>query len=68
MGGIIPSGRMDVKMVVRCLVLSVYTATVAQVRELVDGLDAETALAWANETAPDEVPSFEAWVYPEDSG
>jgi len=35
------------------------------VRRLVDGLDGESCLAWANETAPDEVPSFEAWAHPE---
>jgi hypothetical protein len=49
----------------RCLTASVYTATVGQVRRLVDGLDPETALAWANEIAPDDVPSFEAWAHPE---
>jgi hypothetical protein len=38
---------------------------VAQVQPLVDGLDGETALAWASEIAPDEVPSFEAWAHPE---
>jgi hypothetical protein len=40
-------------------------AIVALVRALVDGLDAETMLAWANEIAPDEVPSLEAWARPE---
>jgi hypothetical protein len=35
------------------------------VQRLVDGLHAETALAWANEIAPDAVPSFEAWAHPE---
>ena len=49
----------------RYLTASVYSATVGQVRRLVDGLDAETALAWANEIAPDDVPSFEAWAHPE---
>jgi hypothetical protein len=44
---------------------SVYAATVGQVQRLVNGLDAETALAWANEIAPDEVPRFEAWACPE---
>jgi hypothetical protein len=38
---------------------------VRQVQRLVDGLDAETALAWANEIAPGDVPSFEAWAQPE---
>jgi hypothetical protein len=28
-------------------------------------LDAETCLACANEIAPDDVPSFEAWAHPE---
>jgi hypothetical protein len=32
---------------------------------LVDGLDAETCLAWGNEIAPDDVPSFEVWAEPE---
>jgi len=32
------------------------------VGELVDGLDAETCIAWAHEIAPDDVPSFEGWV------
>jgi hypothetical protein len=49
----------------RCLTPSVYTTTVGQVQQLVDGLDAETCLAWASEIAPDEVPSFEAWARPE---
>jgi hypothetical protein len=49
----------------RSLTPSVYTATVAQVQRLVDGLDAETCLAWANEIAPDEVPDFEAWAHPD---
>ena len=49
----------------RCLTPSVYTATVGRVQQLVDDLDAETALGWANEIAPDDVPSFEAWVRPE---
>jgi hypothetical protein len=49
----------------QCLTASVYTATVAQVQRLVDGLDGETALAWANEIAPSEVPDFERWAYPE---
>jgi hypothetical protein len=44
---------------------SVYAATVAQVQQLVDGLDTETALAWANEIAPDAVPSFATWARPE---
>jgi hypothetical protein len=43
----------------RCLTPSVYSGTMAQVRRLVDGLDAETCPAWSNEIAPDEVPSFE---------
>jgi hypothetical protein len=30
-----------------------------------DELNAETALAWAHEIAPDDVPSFEAWARPE---
>jgi hypothetical protein len=47
---------------------SVYSATVTQVRRLVDDLDAETALAWANEIAPDAVPSFEDWTHPERPG
>jgi hypothetical protein len=38
---------------------------VGQVQRLVNGLDAEAALAWANEIAPDEVPRFEAWACPE---
>ena len=42
-----------------------YTATVGQVRRLVDGLAAEMYLVWANEIAPDAVPSFEGWAYPE---
>jgi hypothetical protein len=49
----------------RCLTASVYTATVGQVQRLVDGLDAETCLAWGTEIAPDDVPSFEAWAHPE---
>jgi hypothetical protein len=43
-------------------------AIVAQVRALVDGLDGQTTLAWANEIAPDEVPGFEAWAHPECPG
>src|SRR5690242_682135 len=43
----------------RCLTPSVSTATVGQVQRFVDGLDAETALAWAHEIAPDDVPTFE---------
>jgi hypothetical protein len=49
----------------RSLTRSVYAATVGQLQRLVDGLDAETCLAWANEIAPDAVPSFEAWAHPE---
>jgi hypothetical protein len=49
----------------RCLAQSVYTATVGQVQRLVDGLDGETALAWANEIAPDAVPEIETWAQPE---
>jgi hypothetical protein len=49
----------------RCLAASVYSATVARVQRLVDGLDAETSLAWANEIAPDAVLSFTAWERPE---
>ena len=49
----------------QCLTASVYAATVGQVRRLVDRLDGETCLAWANEIAPDEVPDFEAWAHPE---
>ena len=49
----------------RCLAPSTYSATLAQVQRLVDGLDGETCLAWANEIAPDDVPSFEAWARPE---
>jgi hypothetical protein len=49
----------------RSLTPSVYTATVGQVQRLVDGLDAETCLAWANEIAPDAVPGFEVWARPE---
>jgi hypothetical protein len=52
----------------RCLTASVYTVTVARVRQLVDGLDAETCLAWAHAIAPDPVPSFEAWARPERPG
>jgi len=40
-------------------------AVVAQVRALVDGLDGETALAWAHEVALDAVPDFETWAHPE---
>jgi hypothetical protein len=40
-------------------------AIVAQVRALVDGLDGETCIAWANEIVPDDVPSFEDWARPE---
>src|SRR5947209_5702479 len=50
---------------VRSLRRRVPAATLAQVQQLVDGLDAETCLAWANEIAPDAVPSFEAWAQPE---
>jgi histidinol dehydrogenase len=49
----------------RCITASVYAATVAQVQQLVDELDAETCLAWANEIAPDHVPRFERWAHPE---
>jgi hypothetical protein len=49
----------------QCLTLGVYTATVAQVQRLVDGLDAETCLGWAHEIAPDAVPSFGTWARPE---
>jgi hypothetical protein len=49
----------------RCLTVGIYTAIVGQVQRMVDGLDTETCLAWANEIAPDEVPSFEAWAHPE---
>ena len=49
----------------RSLTASAYTATVGQVQRLIDGLDAETCLAWANEIAPDDVASFEAWAHPE---
>jgi hypothetical protein len=49
----------------RCLTVGIYTAIVGQVQRMVDGLDTETCLAWANEIAPDEVPSFEAWAQPE---
>jgi hypothetical protein len=49
----------------RCLAASVYTATVGQVQRLVDGLYAETSLAWAHEIAPDDMPSFEGWARPE---
>jgi hypothetical protein len=38
---------------------------VGQVQRLVDGLDAETALAWTHEIASDEVPSYETWAHPE---
>jgi hypothetical protein len=38
---------------------------VDQVHRLVDGLDAETCLAWAHEIAPDAVPTFEDWADPE---
>ena len=49
----------------QCLTASVYAATVGQVRRLVDDLDAETCLAWANEITPDKVKSFEGWAHPE---
>jgi hypothetical protein len=49
----------------RSLTASVYTATVRQVQRLVDGLDAETCMAWAPEITPDDVPSFETWAHPE---
>jgi hypothetical protein len=49
----------------RCISAGVYAATVGQVQRLVDGLDAETALAWAHEIAPDAVPTFEDWAHPE---
>src|SRR4051794_35848840 len=52
----------------RCLTARIYTATVAQVQRLVDGLDGETALAGANGIAPDDVPSFETWAQPERPG
>jgi hypothetical protein len=65
LGGIIPSGSDGVKKVAECSTASVYTATVGQVQRLVDGLDAETCMAWANEIAPDAVPSCEAWAHPE---
>jgi hypothetical protein len=39
--------------------------SVRQVRALVDGLDAETCLAWAHKIAPDAVPDFERWARPE---
>jgi hypothetical protein len=51
----------------RCLSTGVYAATVGQVQQLVDGLDAETCLAWAHEIAPDDMPSFEAGAQPERS-
>src|SRR3954464_7935638 len=44
----------------RSLTPSVYSATVGQVQRLVDGLDAETCLAWANKIGPEVVPTFEA--------
>ena len=65
LGGIIPSGFTAVKMVVEGLTPRVYTDVVGQFRRSVDGLDAERCLAWANEFAPDAVPSFEAWAQPE---
>jgi hypothetical protein len=34
-------------------------------QRLVDGLDAETCMAWAPEITPDDVPSFETWAWPE---
>jgi hypothetical protein len=34
-------------------------------QRLVDGLDAETCMAWAHEITPDDVPSFETWAHPE---
>src|SRR5262249_30670459 len=43
-------------------------AIVAQVRALVDGLDAETCIEWAHELAADDVPSFETWAHPERPG
>jgi hypothetical protein len=49
----------------RCLTASVYRSTVAQVQQVVDGLDAETCIAWAYEIAPQDLPSFEAWMHPE---
>jgi hypothetical protein len=49
----------------RRLTLSVYATTVGQVQQLAHGLDAETCLAWANEIAPDDVPSLETWAHPE---
>ena len=49
----------------QCLSATAYTATMGQVQRLVDGLDAETCLAWAHELGPDEVPSFEAWAHTE---
>jgi hypothetical protein len=52
----------------RCLSASVYSATVAEVQRLVDGLRAETCLAWASEIAPDDVPRFEAWAHPQRRG
>jgi hypothetical protein len=44
---------------------SVYSATLAQVQQLVDGLDGETCLAWAHEIAPNTVPRFKTWARPE---
>jgi hypothetical protein len=41
---------------------------VGQVRLSVDALDAEMCLAWTNEIAPSEVPSFETWARPERLG
>jgi hypothetical protein len=38
---------------------------VVQVLQLIAGLDAETCLGWANEIAPDIVPTFEGWAHPE---
>ena len=49
----------------RSLTPSIYRVTVDQVRLLADGLDADTCLAWANEIAPQDLPSFEAWAHPE---
>jgi hypothetical protein len=49
----------------RSITASVYSATVGQVQRFVDGLDAETSLAWAPEIAPVEIPEFETWAHPE---
>jgi hypothetical protein len=49
----------------RGLTANIYSSTVAQVQRLVDGLDAETCLAWACEIAPDEVPTVEDRAHPE---